>query len=208
MGTDDGPDNTRPRHRVTVDAFLMMRFPVSRAQYQEFLDATSCPAPSCWSVSHLSDERQPACGVSWHDACAFASWRGGRLPTEAEREWASRGGRMDAAFPWGDEVREVPWGPSGGPPLLGDGEPNGFGLFHMADGVHEWCLDWYDSRWYAVSGADNPRGPENGTRRAARGGSWRHQIRVTACTARSSLPPHYQYEDFGFRLVDSPPHRV
>lgn len=205
MGRDDGPDNEQPRHRVRLGAFRIMRAPVSRALYQRFLDATGHPAPPFWSAPHLSHPDQPACGPSWHDACAFAAWLDGglRLPTEAEREWASRGGSLETRFPWGDAPLHPPAGPCGGPGLIGGTDPNGFGLLNMADGVHEWCSDWYGADYYTVAPVDNPAGPTEGSRRVARGGSWRHQIRVTACTARSSLPPDHRYEDFGFRLVQN-----
>jgi sulfatase modifying factor 1 len=210
MGRNDGPDNERPRHRVRVEGFAMMACPVDRALYDEFCADTGHQRPPFWDKPYLAHAQQPATGVSWSDASAFALWLGARigrelrLPTEAEREWAARGGRLDALFPWGDEVLEPPCGPLGeGPALLRATPPNGYGLYHMADGVHEWCADWYDAGWYAHSPVKNPTGPATGKRRAARGGSWRHAIRVTAVTARSSLPPDYRYEDFGFRLVTS-----
>jgi formylglycine-generating enzyme required for sulfatase activity len=71
----------------------------------------------------------------------------------------------------------------------------------MADGVHEWCSDWYDADYYRSSPLDDPRGPTSGTRRVGRGGSWRHHVPVTPTRARSSLPPDHRYADFGFRLV-------
>jgi formylglycine-generating enzyme required for sulfatase activity len=70
----------------------------------------------------------------------------------------------------------------------------------MADNVHEWCSDWYDPEYYAVAPADQPSGPPAGARRASRGGSWRHQVKLTRLSARSSLDPSFRYNDYGFRV--------
>lgn len=210
MGTNHASSNQAPAHVVRVGAFSMMRCPVSRADYAAFLADARHPAPPFWDEPRYSDPHQPAVGPSWDDAVAYAEWLSARLgqrvrlPTEAEREWAACGGALDTVYPWGNAPREPPCGPLGdGPALLGSWEPNGFGLHHMADGVHEWCADFYDADWYARSPQENPQGPPGGVRRVARGGSWRHRIRVTPSRARSSLPPDHRYADFGFRLVIS-----
>jgi formylglycine-generating enzyme required for sulfatase activity len=67
--------------------------------------------------------------------------------------------------------------------------------------VHEWCLDWYRRDYYAVSPECDPRGPDEGERRASRGGSWRHRVRWSPPAARSSLPPAFRYADYGFRML-------
>ena len=79
--------------------------------------------------------------------------------------------------------------------------PNGFGLYDISENVHEWLADWYDANYYSVSPPRNPQGPATGVRRASRGGSWRHQIKIARVAARSSLPPEYQYSDYGFRCA-------
>jgi formylglycine-generating enzyme required for sulfatase activity len=71
----------------------------------------------------------------------------------------------------------------------------------MSENVHEWCSDWYDERYYLNSPLRNPQGPAMGTRRSSRGGSWRHQIKITRVGARSSIPPEFKYSDYGFRCV-------
>ncbi|HWZ50646.1 MAG TPA: SUMF1/EgtB/PvdO family nonheme iron enzyme, partial [Granulicella sp.] len=79
--------------------------------------------------------------------------------------------------------------------------PNAFGLYDICDNVHEWCSDWYDPNYYAVSPERNPHGPELTKRKSSRGGSWRHHIKVARCSARSSIPPEFQYADYGFRVA-------
>jgi formylglycine-generating enzyme required for sulfatase activity len=71
----------------------------------------------------------------------------------------------------------------------------------MCENVHEWCSDWYDANYYAVSPAENPQGPAHGKRRSSRGGAWRHHIKFSRCAARSSIPPEFRYADYGFRVA-------
>ena len=78
--------------------------------------------------------------------------------------------------------------------------PHPWGFLGLGENVHEWCADWFDADYYLVSPAVDPRGPDEGKRRASRGGSWRHDVKVTRCAARSSIPPRMRYADYGFRL--------
>ena len=84
---------------------------------------------------------------------------------------------------------------------MGTDGPNGYGLYNMAVGVHEWCSDRYAAGFYAASPDRNPQGPSGGDRRVARGGSWRHAIRYSRCAGRSSLGPEKTFNDFGFRCA-------
>ena len=211
MGSENGQDNERPIHRVWIDAFRLATHQVTNTEYVLFLHHVGKLPPPFWRDPNFNHPQQPVVGVSWHEAVAYCAWltastsRPYRLPTEAEWERAARGGVEGALFPWGDAPPEsLPnyasrW--QTGPEPVGQSSPNAFGLFDICANVHEWCGDWYDPNYYAVSPDRNPRGPQDGTRRASRGGSWRHHIKVTRCAARSSIPPHFQYADYGFRVA-------
>ena len=199
MGQNDGRDEERPVHRATVAPFRLCRTQVTNAQFAAFR-----PFP-------YHDGRLPVTSVNWFDAVEFCSWLSRetgiptRLPSEAEWEFAARGGLQQKLYPWGDlPVYERPryaerW--REGPEPVGESEPNGYGLFDMCENVHEWCSDWYDPAYYAVSPEGNPQGPVAGTRRSSRGGAWRHQIKIARCAARSSIPPEFRYADYGFRVA-------
>jgi formylglycine-generating enzyme required for sulfatase activity len=207
-----GPrDNENPRHEVRVKPFRLARAQVTREDYQAFLDGTGHPAPPFWDDPAFGHPRMPAVGPSWEDADAFCAWAGEslgtavRLPTEAEWEHAARAGR-DVLYPWGDDPPEslpgyaVRW-QEGPEPVDAYPSSHPLGFLGLGENVHEWCADWYDPLFYQVSPVDDPRGPAGGTRRASRGGSWRHQVKVSRCAARSAIAPHLRYSDYGFRLA-------
>jgi formylglycine-generating enzyme required for sulfatase activity len=200
MGSTSGRPDEAPVHEVEVQSFRIARTPVTRAQYTAFLAESGSETPPWWDAPAFSDPDQPVVGVTWFDAVRFAEWvslrEGGvyRLPTEAEWEHAARG-KSDYPPP------EVPKGPLAAPWRVGTGEPNAYGAFDLGTIVHEWCADWYRADYYAVSPRRDPRGPEEGERRASRGGSWRHHVRFSPPSARSSLHPERRYADYGFRLL-------
>ena len=214
MGCDKGQDEERPVHRVWVDAFEMAVYQVPNRAYALFLPATGHPEPKLWNDPDFNHPDQPVVAVNWIEAVKYCDWlssvggRRYRLPTEAEWERAARGGHDGCLYVWGDEpplerpeyVRR--WGGEiTGPLPVGGDVPNAFGLFDIGENVHEWCADWFQKDYYSHSPAVNPSGPQSGERRASRGGSWRHQIKVSRCAARSSIPPTLQYADYGFRVV-------
>ena len=211
MGSDCERRDERPAHRVSVAPFRAARRPVSNAQYALFVEAAGAAPPPFWSVDQFCGPQLPVVGVSWYDAAAFCEWwseRVGarlRLPTEAEREYAARGGLESARWPQADDA----WPAAEARRFVAEAKvphipaaacANGFGLLCMADNVHEWCSDWYDRSWYERSPSEAPVGPQTGVRRASRGGSWRHRIKFTRVSARSSLAPSYRYNDYGFRV--------
>ena len=221
MGCEAGQDNEKPVHTVWLDGFLLAKYQITNAEFSRFLDhaAQSCTPPPFWNDPNLNQAGQPVVGVSWHDAVRYCDWLTSenvgagtltfRLPTEAEWERAARGGSESKLYPWGDDEpislpdyarrSAEPW--KTGPEPVGLSDPNVYGLYNMCDNVHEWCSDWYGADYYASSPQRNPRGPETGARRASRGGSWRHHIKMSRCAARSSIPPEFKYADYGFRVA-------
>ena len=163
----------------------------------------------------------PVVHVSWFDAAAFCEWSGTRLPSEAEWEGAARGGRSSHHFPWGDELEpggrhlmnvfqgRFPGENTGadgwlGTCPVGSFPANGFGLHEVTGNVWEWCADWYDAAYYAVSPSSAPAGPARGTHRVMRGGSylchesycWRYRV-----DSRSGNTPDSSAGNVGFRVA-------
>jgi sulfatase modifying factor 1 len=209
MGDDSQRPDERPAHRVTVAAFRMAVVPVTNAEYTVFLAATGQEPPRFWSDPNFNHPLQPVVGVSWYEAVSYCEWLSSaagerfRLPTEADWEKAALGGVDGAKYPWGDNSFD---GSGGGFKQdatwqVGTAPPNGYGLIDIGFNIHEWCSDWYDPSYYAVSPDHDPQGPSTGERRASRGGAWRHAIKVSRCSARTSIPPGYRYNDYGFRIV-------
>ena len=212
MGSAEGRANEQPEHPVSIDSFGLAVVPVTRDEYALFLEATGRPPTTHWNDARFGDPQQPVVSTTWFDAVDYCTWLSGktdrhyRLPTEAERERACRGGVEGANYPWGDELPDWMDPHYRGddvekPDLVGADPPNAYGLHNMADLVHEWCADWYAADYYQSSPDRNPTGPPSGLRRASRGGGWRHHIKVSRCAARSSIPPDRAFSDYGFRVA-------
>jgi formylglycine-generating enzyme required for sulfatase activity len=213
MGCELGRDDEKPVHRVWADAFELAAHQVTNEEYACFLATMRYPEPLCWNDASFNHPKMPVVAVSWHEAVTYCEWlsratgKPYRLPSEAEWERAARGGAEGSLYSWGDAPPElVPdyaarW--KSGPEPVGLYPPNAYGLCNLGDNVHEWCADWYGASYYGCSPERNPGGPSDGSRRASRGGSWRHHIKVSRIAARSSIPPEFKYTDYGFRVARS-----
>ena len=205
VGSNESNDE-KPPHRVYLDAYSIDKYETTNALYKRFMDATGPPAPSDWTNSRFNELNQPVVGVSWHDADAYCKWAGKRLPTEAEWEKAARGtdGRK---YPWGEQWdasranstesklgKTAPVGsyPSGASP---------YGAQDMAGNAWEWVADWYDSTYYKNSPERNPKGPDSGTSRVLRGGSWGRYAIYLRSASRSYSTPDKRFSDIGFRCA-------
>lgn len=167
------------------------------------------------------DDEHPVTHVSWNDAAEFARWAGKRLPTEAEWEFAARGGLEQKRFPWGDELTpggihmcNIWQGEFPAVDLAEDGyagtspvrafPPNGYGLYSVSGNTWEWCADWFHPTYHLVGSRKNPSGPSIGSARAMRGGSYLchasycNRYRVAARTANT---PDSSTGNIGFRCV-------
>lgn len=185
---------------------------------------------ACWRKPEgpgsniLRRKDHPVIHISWNDAAAYAAWAGKRLPTEAEWEFAARGGLIQKKYCWGDEL--TPGGKHQcniwqgsfphedtkedgfhGPAPSKSFAPNGYGLYNMAGNVWEWCADWFDPKWHLRGVPEtrmDPKGPVEGTRKSMRGGSFLchhsycNRYRVAARTANT---PDSSTGNLGFRCV-------
>lgn len=222
MGSPDpsvGKNDERPVHCVYLESFYIDKYEVTNRQYKKFVDETGYPAPEIknkpwlepfiWKNKTFPEGRgdYPVVLVSWHDASAYAKWAGKRLPTEAEWEKACRGKLNGHHFPFGNRLEfsqaSFNKGYVRGKKLepVGTYLPNSAGLYDIAGNVWEWCFDWYDENYYQTSPGNNPEGPDNGTYRVYRGGSWINDRNYLRCAARGKNVPEYRSPSIGFRCA-------
>jgi formylglycine-generating enzyme required for sulfatase activity len=215
MGCNDQVDkkcqgNEKPYHKVYLDAYLIDKFDVTQADYNECVDSKTCKANK--KEKGLTDNRQPVVNVRWAEANTYCQWAGKRLPTEAEWEKAARGtdGRV---YPWGGGANNIdisktnfaasnigtttPVGnyPSGASPD---------GVMDIAGNVWQWLADWYDKNYYHSSADRNPKGPESGKSRVLRGGSWYDEASSLRTSYRFDAAPDRADNIIGFRCARTP----
>lgn len=245
--------DARPQHRVILDSFWLDKTPVTNAQFGVFVAETQYAttaqrrghslvfdaASRTWQIVEGADWRHPAgpnssiagredwpvVQVSWHDAVSYARWANRRLPTEAEYEYAARGGLSDCRYPWGhfllasDRHWANAWqgrfpdfdrARDGYPGLAPTGAfpSNRYGLFDVLGNVYAWCDDWYDATYYDHSPVRNPGGPATGQTKVQRGGCWlsapNHE--PLAVWRRRAADPYESTNHVGFRCAsDGPP---
>ena len=203
MGSELGWGNVKPVHQVTLRDFYIGKFQVTQAQWKTIMGEN----PS----SFIGDDLPVEC-VSWNDVQEFIkklnekTGHKYRLPTEAEWEYAARGGQNSRGYKYAgsNNIDEVAWyrNNSGiGTHLVGQKKPNELGLYDMTGNVWEWCQDWYDSGYYKNSPKNNPTGPDSRSDRVIRGGSWICVADVCRVSLRGYYTPDSKYDSLGFRLL-------
>lgn len=226
MGLNGQSLDERPAHDVKVDNFWIAKYEVTINDWKEFCKVTNKEMPRMpdWELS----PNAPIVGVSWYDAIEYCNWlsikenlnpcyekigkevkwdksaNGYRLPTEAEWEFAARGGKQSKAyiFAGSNDPNTVGWyneNSESNPHKVGEKQPNELGLFDMSGNVWEWCWDWYNETYYRNSPQSNPVGPESGSTKVLRGGSW--LTNDTRVTIRTGYMPTVTPIDCGFRIV-------
>ena len=208
MGADSEGDHY-PVHKVRLDTFYINRYEVTNAQYLAFCEATGNRLPFFWGMAGFrcgpDHPNHPVVGVNWQEAVAYARWCGLRLPTEAEWEFAARGGLVGRNYPNGDMLEPADGNyarsDTRGPVAVGSYPPNGYGLHDMQGNVVEWVSDWYAPDTYAHSPVVNPQGPESGKFRVLRGGGWHSGAYCNRVYYRNALPPNWLDFNVGFRCA-------
>jgi formylglycine-generating enzyme required for sulfatase activity len=209
MGRNSGtPSDWQPEHKVRVSSFYMDKYEVTNQKYYDFCIATKSALPQFWGFkeykSGLDFPDYPVVGVSFFDAEKYASWSGKRLPTEAEWEFAARGGLINKNYPDGDQTdsTKVNYGRKyKGILAVGYFKPNGYGLYDITGNVWEWTSDFYGDDYYAASPVENPKGPERGRFKVIRGGSWHSGAMCVQTFYRNGLSPGWVDFAVGFRCV-------
>jgi formylglycine-generating enzyme required for sulfatase activity len=222
MGSDQGTEDAQPSHRVEITTpFRMSTHEVTVRQFRLFVEATGYTTDAerlggAWRAKNSDSLRTPGLTwrnpgfeqspdhpvvcVSWNDAQAFADWIGGRLPTEAEWEYAARAG---VTYPkLSGEWKRTTWyaeNSGGHTHPVGQKEPNNWGLYDVQGNAWEWVQDWYSPDYYERSPTKDPEGPESGELRVCRGGSWYNQ--TCWLPSRNRASPTYRANNIGFRVV-------
>ena len=204
------------QHQVKVSDFLISRYQITNALYEKF-----DPSHRSRRDQYSNEDNQPVIYVNWYEAVMFCRWLGCRLPTEAEWEYACRAGTT-TPFNTGENLTTEQANYDGNYPYkkfpkgkylektapVGSYPPNAWGLCDMHGNVYEWCQDWYDGKYYEVCKkqgvVENPAGPETGSDRVLRGGSWFNGAQHCRSALRAHFSPAYRYYGIGFRLVFVP----
>ena len=196
----------KPVHPVSVNNFYMGKYEVTFDEYDKFCDDTGREKPSDkgWGRG-----KRPVINVSWNDATAYCTWLTGktgkkyRLPTEAEWEYAARGGG-DNIYSGAADIDDISWYSDNSDSKthpVGGKLPNAYGLYDMTGNVCEWCNDWYDEKYYQNSPSSNPQGASSGTRRVFRGGAWDYYPETSRVSLRSFYSPTMRDSSLGFRVA-------
>jgi formylglycine-generating enzyme required for sulfatase activity len=219
--------NELPIHSVAIDSFYISRHEITNYYYAQFLNEIDIDSLGVYEGEVLIDmnssntqikyqngefvpeygkENFPVIEVSWYGAKAYCEHQGGRLPTEAEWEFAARGGNYTdtTVFAGGDDILNVAWyveNAQNSTHAVGTRRANEIGLQDMSGNVWEWCNDWYDEAYYEVSPLSNPTGPETGVDKVLRGGIWNGDAVFCRVSYRDFTSPIITNNANGFRMV-------
>jgi formylglycine-generating enzyme required for sulfatase activity len=214
MGDESGDKDEKPAHEVQVNTFRIAKTETTVRQWRTFCTATKRAMPEApWFG--LKDDH-PIVNISWDDAIAYCRWlstkdnKHYRLPTEAEWEFAARGGSKSKGYAYSGAKRpdSIAWfsSRSSGTMPVAQKLPNELGLYDMTGNVWEWCSDWYDAGYYTLKVKDNPPGPSRvlGSKfYTLRGGAWDIGARNSRNTYRNPLSPTSRNHNKGFRVACS-----
>jgi len=215
MGSNDGESDEKPAHQVTLSDFYIGKYEVTQKQWREIMGASA----SLSDPSRFTDcDDCPIENISWNDVQEFIkklnqkTGKTYRLPTEAEWEYAARGGskpdvkrsrNSDFKYSGSNNIQKVAWfidnsGRKTQP--IGQKKPNELGIYDMTGNVDEWCSDWYGSDYYKNSPAINPKGPASGDERVVRGGAWNCNLNYCRVASRDGINPNFRHSS-GFRFA-------
>ena len=232
MGSPSGTGGTdeQPEHSVTLSDFSISKYEITNAQYVTFMNDIGANINGSFNgveyldmddvdvqISHTSDsfivnsgkENNPVIEVSWFGAKAYAEHYGGRLPTEAEWEFAAKGGNSSSGYTYSgsNTIDNVAWYSTNSASAthpIGTKSANELGIHDMSGNVWEWTNDWYDSNYYSSSPSNDPQGPASGTDRVDRGGSWDSNANSCRVANRRNDDPTDTIVNLGFRPVFVP----
>lgn len=200
----DASDNEKPAHQVTLSSFTIGETEVTQELWQAVMGSN----PSYF----MGDLQRPVECVSWNDCQTFITKLNEltgatfRLPTEAEWEYAARGGNASEGYKYSgsNTIGDVAWytnNSSNATHPVKTKQPNELGIYDMSGNVYEWCADWYDSSYYASSPENNPTGPSSGSYRVLRGGGWGDRARYCRVAIRNFHNPDIRNVIYGLRLA-------
>jgi formylglycine-generating enzyme required for sulfatase activity len=194
-------DGEKPPHQVTITkGFWLGQTEVTVGAYRRFAGSTGVQMPTAPDFNTgWNNQDMPIVNVIWDDATAFCGWAGGRLPTEAEWEYAARAGSTEVRY---GPIDEVAWHSKNSGQKTHDvaqKRPNGFALYDMLGNVWEWVNDWYEEKYYQNSPSQDPKGPASGQLGVLRGGSWADYTWFVRVSYRYWLIPSIRNVNYGFR---------
>ncbi len=229
-------EDEKPLHKVTLSSYAIGKYEVTNEEFAAFLNDYGLTTrkgskdvlieENDWGIAFRSKgdittayyepqkgyEKFPVVNVTWYGAVAYCEWlsqktgKNYRLPTEAEWEFAARGGNKSRQYPYSgsNTLGDVAWSMSNSgrrTHTVGTKSANELGIHDMSGNVWEWCIDWFDQNYYKNSPAQNPKGAEKGVLFVVRGGSWYYEYNDCRVSNRANYNPNYMFNDIGFRCV-------